>query len=102
MVELKPGSRLKSAVCTTEVIVVKSPGGEADVRCGGVAMVAADQDAPGGSPAEGADTGTALGKRYTDADETIELLCTKAGDGALGVGDTLLALKESKPLPASD
>ena len=102
MVELKPGSRLKSAVCTTEVIVVKSPGGEVDVRCGGAPMVAADQDPPGGAIADGADGGTALGKRYTDEAETVELLCTKAGDGALGIGDALLALKESKPLPASD
>ena len=102
MVELKPGSRLKSAVCATEVIVVKSPGGEVDVRCGGAPMVAADQDAPGGTIADDAAGGTALGKRYTDEGETIELLCTKAGDGSLAVADTALGLKESKPLPASD
>jgi hypothetical protein len=32
MPELKAGARLKSAVCTTEVIVVKTPAGNVDVR----------------------------------------------------------------------
>ena len=35
-------------------------------------------------------------------DETLEILCTKAGDGSLGVDGELLSLKEAKPLPASD
>ena len=45
---------------------------------------------------------TQMGKRYVDADDTIELLCTKPGEGSLGLGDALLTIKESKPLPASD
>ena len=36
------------------------------------------------------------------SDETLEILCTKAGEGSLGIGATLLSLKEAKPLPASD
>ena len=43
-----------------------------------------------------------MGKRYVNPEETLELLCTKPGTGSLGVGDTLLEIKESKPLPASD
>jgi hypothetical protein len=101
MAELKPGSRWKSAVCTTEVIVVKAPGGDLDLRCGGAPMGEPGTETVG-EPASGADGGTALGKRYVDADETLELLCTKAGAGSLAVGDTPLGLKESKPLPASD
>ena len=100
--ELKAGSRLKSAVCTTEVIVVKASGGDVDVTCGGSPMIAPDEDASGGSPAGGADGGTQMGKRYVTEDEALELLCTKPGDGSLGVGSTLLALKEAKTLPASD
>ena len=46
--------------------------------------------------------GTQMGKRYVDAGDSIELLCTKPGDGSLGLGDDLLTIKESKPLPASD
>ena len=37
--ELRAGSRLKSAVCDTEVIAVKAPGGDMDIRCGGVSML---------------------------------------------------------------
>ncbi len=102
MPELKAGARLKSAVCTTEVIVVKTPAGNVDVRCGGVPMVGATETVERGTPKPEAASGTALGKRYVNADETLEILCTKAGEGALGLGDTLLSLKEAKPLPASD
>jgi len=103
MAQLKVGSRLRSAVCTTEVIVIAAPGGDVDVRCGGAPMVA-----PGGAPQAGgtvaadAAGGTALGKRYVTAAGDLELLCTKAGQGALGVGTTPLVLKEAKPLPSSD
>lgn len=102
MAELKPGMRLKSAVCTTEVIVVKTPGGEVDLTCGGIAMLAATDTADKVAGNADAMGGTALGKRYVNEDESLEILCTKAGEGSLGVGATLLALKEAKPLPASD
>jgi hypothetical protein len=102
MPELKAGARLKSAVCTTEVIVVKTPPGNVDVRCGGVPMVTAGETVEPGDPKPDAAGGTALGKRYGNSDETLEILCTKAGQGSLGLGDTLLSLKEAKPLPASD
>lgn len=101
--EIRAGSRLKSAVCQTEVIAVKAPGTDLDIRCGGVPMVDPTGSASDGvSPTDGAMNGTQMGKRYVDADETIELLCTKPGDGSLGLGDNLLTIKESKPLPASD
>ena len=101
--ELRAGSRLKSTVCDTEVIAVKGPGTDVDVRCGGAPMVDAGTDVgEKGEPADGAAEGTQMGKRYVDADDTVELLCTKPGAGSIGIGDTLLELKESKPLPASD
>jgi len=50
----------------------------------------------------GFDQGTQLGKRYSDDDLGIELLCTKAGEGSLSVGEAVLADKGAKPLPASD
>jgi hypothetical protein len=43
-----------------------------------------------------------MGKRYVDADDTVELLCTKAGDGLPAVDGRLMQLKEAKALPASD
>lgn len=100
--ELKPGTRLASVVCATEAIVVKTPGGDLDVTCGGVAMGAPGAEKTGESAAGGLAEGTMMGKRYVNEDESLELLCTKPGDGSLGVGDTALALKDAKPLPASD
>jgi hypothetical protein len=66
-------------------------------------MLALDAARPDGLVADaGHDTGTALGKRYTDEAGTLELLCTKGGPSALSVGDTPLQLKDAKPLPSSD
>jgi hypothetical protein len=45
--------------------------------------------------------GSTMGKRYID-EGGAEVLVTKAGAGSLSVGATPLALKEAKPLPASD
>lgn len=99
--ELKPGTRLGSVVCATEAIVVKAPGGDVDVTCGGVTMADPGADKSGDAVA-GLTEGTMMGKRYVNEDESLELLCTKPGDGSLGVGDTALSLKDAKPLPASD
>jgi hypothetical protein len=101
--ELKAGSRLKSAVDETEVVVVRPPSSPVDLRCGGHPMHAAGEDGPVGLELDpGFAEGTLLGKRYADADAGIELLCTKAGKGTLSIGDQPLPLKDAKPLPSSD
>ena len=46
--------------------------------------------------------GTLLGKRYVDKDGTVELLCVKAGQGALAIDGVALQTKDAKPLPSSD
>ena len=46
--------------------------------------------------------GTLIGKRYVNADESIELLCTKGGKGALVLNGAPLTIKEAKQLPSSD
>jgi len=97
---MKPGSRLKSAVCDTEVIVVRAPA-DAAIECGGKPMVAerpAEREAI--DPAFSG--GTMTGKRYVDAAGTLELLAVKAGQGSLSMGGVALDLKEAKPLPSSD
>jgi hypothetical protein len=102
-VELKAGARLRSSVCEAELVVVKAPTGELDLRCGGVPMVAVGDDPPAGVSAEaGFDGGLLIGKRYTDETGDLELLCTKAGSSSLSVGDVVLELKDAKPLPSSD
>jgi hypothetical protein len=103
-VELKPGLRLKSPTSTTEVIVVKAPSSSVDLRCGGGPMVphADAANAVGGAPDPAHASGTLLGKRYADPVSGLEVLCTKAGDGSLSLGDEPLQVKDTKPLPSSD
>ena len=101
MVELRPGARFQSTVCSTEVIVVKGTG-PAELTCGGAPMVPAGTAQRAGGPSVDASGGTLLGKRYGDDDETAEVLCTKAGEGSLALGGLTLAVKKTKPLPASD
>lgn len=101
--ELKPGMRLRSAVCDTEVVVIRIPTPDLDLRCGGAPLVPIESDAGGsGTPAAGFDEGTQLGKRYGDEESGVEVLCTKAGAGSLSIGDTVLPVKGAKPLPSSD
>jgi hypothetical protein len=101
-VVLKPGTRLRSVTCATEVVVVKAPASEVDVRCGGAPMVAVGEDAPEAEVTAPFDQGTLVGKRYVDAEDALEVLCTKPGTGSLSVGDTPLEVKGAKPLPSSD
>ena len=97
------GARLRSAVCTTEVVVVKASGDDVDLRCGGSPMFAIDS-VPEGSenPRSGFSDGTPLGKRYVHDPSGLELLCTKAGVGSLSVGDEVRTTQQAKPLPSSD
>lgn len=102
MALLKAGGRLRSAVCTTEVIVVKAPAREVEVTCGGTPMLGSDADTAAASAPAGTGEPTLLGKRYVNAEEDLEVLCTKAGDGWLAVDDEPLVMKDAKPLPSSD
>ena len=101
--DLKPGMRLLGAACTSEFVVVKAPAGATDVRIGGHPAVTAPEDRSGDlSVSTPADRRPAMGKRYVDSADTIELLCTKVGDGAAAIGEELLSQKDAKALPASD
>jgi hypothetical protein len=102
-VQIKAGSRWRSAVCDTEVIVVRAPKDEVDLACGGAALVAYGEDVPAGLELDPDSAGgSLLGKRYADETVGIELLCTKPGAGSLSVNGVPLPLKDAKPLPASD
>jgi hypothetical protein len=103
MGRLKAGTRLRSAVCATEVMVIAAPDGDVEACCGGVAMVAHDADSPsGGSPSPDAAGGTLLGKRYVNVAGDLELLCTRPGEGSLSAAGEALTIKGAKPLPSSD
>lgn len=96
---MKPGAKLKSAVCDTEVMVIRAS--DAVVECGGAPMAEEKPDA-GGSVDPNFAGGTLMGKRYVDADGTVELLCVKAGEGSLSIDGVALTTKEAKSLPSSD
>jgi hypothetical protein len=98
----KAGLRLASVVCDTEVIVIKAPKEDLDLRCGGQPMVELDAAARSGTPVAPFDGGTLIGKRYAAADPAVEVLCTKAGAGSLSIGEVALPAKEATPLPSSD
>lgn len=93
---MKPGTRLKSAVDDTEVMVIRTGGGT--IECGGAPMGEAKPAAldPNFS------AGTLMGKRYVDTGGQYELLCVKPGKGSLSVDGVALVAKDAKPLPASD
>jgi hypothetical protein len=102
--KLKPGTRLRSQVDSTEVIVVRPGIAEVVVGCGGHPMIDVQATPEAGiAPAGQSGEGTKLGKRYTAADDTdVELLVTKPGTWGLTVDGVPVVLKEAKPLPASD
>ncbi len=96
---MKPGTKLKSVVCDTEVMVIKGSG--MVVECGGQPMV---EEAPAekGEVSPEFSEGTKVGKRYVNADQSAELLCVKPGAGSLAIDGVALTTKDAKPLPSSD
>lgn len=96
----KPGTKLSSTVCKTQIMALRVPAEELEISCGGAPMQIGD-------PAElgemsGENSGTLVGKRYTDADETMEFLCTRGGEGTLAIAGYEIDVKAAKKLPSSD
>jgi len=103
MAQMKAGSRLKSAVCSAELMVIAAPDSDVDIQCGGASMIEMGGEPPAGATANpDFQEGVTLGKRYVNESGDLELLCTKPGESSLSVGDVRLTLKEAKPLPSSD
>jgi hypothetical protein len=103
---IKNGTRLQSQVCDTQVIVVRTAESLDDLCAGGFPMVPLDSQSEGAEASEFSldpefSDGNLMGKRYVD-EAGAEVLVTKAGAGTLTIGTTVLAIKEAKPLPASD
>lgn len=92
--------KLKSTVCDTEVLLVKAPAAGI-LACGGAPMVA-ERSGEKGAIDPGFAESTKMGKRYTDATATLEVLCIKPGAGSLSFDGVALQPKVAKPLPSSD
>jgi hypothetical protein len=100
--KLKPGMRIKSAVCDTEVVVIRAPKSGLPF-CGGAEMLAPTEARPTvGASLDPHSKGTVLGKRYFDEESDLELLCAKGGLGSLTIEGRPLAIREAKKLPSSD
>jgi hypothetical protein len=101
-VKFRAGQQLVSVVDSTAVIVIRAPEAECTLTCGGVAMAAPDQPVQATDPDPALMGGTQIGKRYVDEADTIQVLCTKAGQGTLALDGKPLVIQAAKPLPASD
>lgn len=100
--KLAAGTKLASAVCNAQGIIIRPPSEQGVITCGGEAVTAPGAGA-GVTQLADADPAPALiGKRYVDEATGLEVLCTKGGKGAFAFEGRPLTLKEAKPLPASD
>ncbi len=100
---LKAGTRVSSAVSDAQLMVIKVPAGEYELTCGGAPMLGPGESADGSASLADGDAGACLmGKRYVDPEETVEMLCTKAGAGTVVLNGTALDVKQAKQLPSSD
>jgi hypothetical protein len=99
---LKPGSRWKSVTCGAEAVVIRPPTAPGLPQCGGHDMVPLGDAVDPRPVVEGFGAGCALGKRYRDDPDGIELLCTRAGAGTLGFGGVPLTMVATRQLPSTD
>jgi hypothetical protein len=98
---LTVGMRLYSAVCESEVVVIRAGDGAVDLNCGGQPMTA-DASRLVGELRPQLTSETRLGKRYVDAPSGLEVLCARPGAGGLTVDGRALTIKAPQALPASD
>ena len=101
--DLRPGSRWRSAVCESEVIVVRAPAAPVLLCIGGAPVLAAGSDPlAAGAPDSELAEGTLLGKRYSDEISGLQLLCTRSGAGTITVAGRRATIMAPRKLPASD
>lgn len=99
--QIKAGTKLFSAVCDTQIMVLRVPADVLDVTCGGLPMQT-EEGAEKSSMSGDAGEGSLVGKRYVDEAETMEFLCTRGGEGNISVNGVSLEIKQAKRLPSSD
>lgn len=103
MAAFKAGTRFKSVVCNSEVMVIAAPADDVKLTCGGVPVIELGGQTPAGVKLDpNHKQGTQMGKRYTNQAGNLEVLCTKPGEGGLAVDGVALEVKAAKPLPSSD
>src|SRR3546814_10396170 len=96
---MKVGQRLKSPVCTTNVVVVRAA--EVTLSCGGAPMVEKLEGEPSGEVAAGLDGGTNLGNCSLHAASGLAVMCVAAGAVSVSVDCVVLELKAPMLMPPS-
>ena len=93
-------------MCSGKVIVLRAPQDQTAVlSCGGLPMVDAAADEPHERQPAADRTlfgGSVMGKRYSEPESGIQLLCVSSGDGTLMVDGRPLDIEVAKQLPSSD
>ena len=101
-VQYKAGAKLASTVCDGQILVLRVPAVPVDLRIGGAPVALANAMGEKSAIDPALSGGIQTGKRYTDAAETMEFLCTRAGAGTISVDGVVLGIKAAKALPSSD
>ena len=101
MAVYKAGTKLNSTACDTQIMILRIPGDDMEITCGGAPMQTEDVTEKV-SLDDGFAGGTLAGKRYVDEAESMEFLCTRGGDGTIAVNGVALDIKQAKRLPSSD
>ncbi|WP_026556563.1 hypothetical protein [Arthrobacter sp. 35W] len=96
-ISITPGQRLYSAVSTAEIIVVKAA--SVELACTGESMLAAR---PESTTSAESDVAVQLGKRYSDEESGLLVLCTKGGPGPLTADGRVMNELQTAALPSSD
>jgi hypothetical protein len=100
---MKPGIRLRSAVCDTEVIVIKAGAENLVLECGGLPMIEAGMRPGQRSKLDPRlSGGSEVGKRYGDLSRDLEVLCVRSGAGTLALSGRPLPVISARPLPSAD
>jgi hypothetical protein len=98
---LRPGAQLGAITTTIEIVVVRAPGHDVELRCDREDMAEGVSIADQEGLATAEDT-VLVGKRYVSADGDLEVLCVRSGAGQLSADGTAMEPRSAKPLPASD
>ncbi|MDE0242915.1 MAG: hypothetical protein OXQ84_22380 [bacterium] len=82
-------------------MIITAPSEDVEIKCGGEPM-SQGEDGNGGSVHQDHADGSVIGKRYTNDEGSLEVLCVKAGEGSLWASGAAMKVKDATKLPKTD